>query len=50
MSLGARMRDAADTLEELNARYDFGNLMPWTAGSLRDEALVVAAEDSEAAR
>jgi hypothetical protein len=46
-ALSQRMRDAANTIEELNQRYDFGDAMPWEPNSLRDEAGIVAAEEHE---
>jgi hypothetical protein len=45
MTLAQRMLAAANTIDELNTRYDFGEHMPWGSGSLRHEALIVQSEE-----
>lgn len=46
--LAERMIAAADAIDELNQRYDFGSRVPWNAETLRKEAPFVASEDDEA--
>lgn len=48
--LSGRMLAAAETIEELNQRYDLGAHCPWEPETLRHEALVVASEEQECAR
>lgn len=48
--LSARMLDAAETIAELNIRYDLGAYCPWEPETLRREAQVVADEERERAR
>ncbi|MCV7100050.1 hypothetical protein [Mycobacterium palustre] len=45
--LSERMLRAADTIEELNRRYDYSDHTPWEPTSLRNEAQVVADEEHE---
>lgn len=45
--LSTEMRRAADVIDELNRRYDFGERMPWDPESLRREADVVRSEERE---
>jgi hypothetical protein len=49
MSLSAEMLAAANAIDQLNHRYEFGVSCPWTADSLRHEATVVASEEHETA-
>lgn len=45
--LSVRMLIAADAIEELNARFDFGPRTPWEPTELRHEAAVVASEEPQ---
>ena len=47
--LAQRMREAADTLEEVSKRYDAMIAMayPWTASQLRAEAAHAEAEEEQ---
>lgn len=48
--LAEKMLAAADTIGELNMRYDLGAYCPWEPETLRREAQVVADEERERAR
>lgn len=45
-TLYRRMLDAADTLAELNARYDLGDHCSWEPETLRREAPVLLSEET----
>lgn len=43
--LSLRMREAADTIAELNARYGFGDHVPWEPTELCRQSHEVLAEE-----
>jgi hypothetical protein len=49
MTLSEDMLAAADTIETLNAHYNYGEKVPWQASELRREAPFIADEEREEA-
>lgn len=45
--LSLRMREAADTIAELNARYGFGDHLPWEPSELCRQSRIVHEEEQK---